>query len=42
VLALANGRTAGDLLIFDGTPAGPVSRVLTAFMRRDLPFAACP
>ena len=42
VLALANGRTAGAVLVFDGTPAGPVSRVLTAFMRRDLPFAACP
>jgi hypothetical protein len=42
VLALANGRTAGAVLVFDGTPAGPVSRVLTAFERRDLPFAACP
>ena len=42
VLALANGRTAGAVLVFDGTPPGPVSRVLTAFMRRDLPFAACP
>ena len=42
VLALANGRTAGAVLIFDGTPAGPVSRVLMAFERLDLPFAACP
>ena len=42
VLALGNGRTAGTVLVFDGTPAGRVPRVLTAFMRRDLPFAACP
>lgn len=42
VLALTNGRTAGALVVFDGTPVGPVSRVLSAFWRRDLPFAACP
>jgi hypothetical protein len=42
VLTLANGHTAGALLVFDGTASGPVSRVLAAFWRRDLPFAACP
>jgi hypothetical protein len=41
VLALANGRTAGALLVYDGTPPSSVTRVLTAYWRRDLPFAAC-
>ncbi len=42
-MALANGRAAGPVVLFDGTPRdGRPQLAITAWLSRDLQIAACP